>query len=92
MMNAIILFTVERDKVNETAEALAEMEGVSEVYSVAGQYDLVSVVRVAEHEELADLVTGKMLKIDGIKDSETLTAFRVYSDHDLETMFSIGLD
>lgn len=92
MVTAIVLFTVEREKVNEVAEELAGIEGVSEAYSVAGRYDLVAVVRAENNDELADLVTSRMLKIGGIEKSETLFAFEVYSDHDLESMFSIGFD
>ncbi len=92
MVNALVLFTVERKKVNAVAEKLVTMQGVSEVYSVAGRYDLATIVRASDNEQLATLVTDKMLKLKGIKKSETLFAFKVYSDHDLETMFSIGMD
>jgi DNA-binding Lrp family transcriptional regulator len=92
MVNAIVLFEVERNKVNEIADELAEIDGVAEVYSVAGRYDLVAMLRVENNEELSDLVTGKMLKVKGIKKSETLIAFRVHSSHDLASMFSIGLE
>ncbi len=92
MVNAIILFNVERERVNEVAEKIAAEEAVSEVYSVAGRYDLVCVVRARDNDALAELVTGQLLKVKGIEDSETLFAFRVYSDHDLDSMFSIGLE
>jgi DNA-binding Lrp family transcriptional regulator len=91
MVTSIILFNVERSKINETAERLAEMDGVSEVYSVSGNYDLVAIVRVSSNEELSDLVTRKMLKIDAILKTETMLAFKAYSRHDLEAMFSIGV-
>ena len=65
------------------------MKGVSEVYSVGGRFDLVSIIRAKNNEQLAELVTGHMLKVDGIKTSETLIAFKVFSHHDLESMFSI---
>jgi DNA-binding Lrp family transcriptional regulator len=91
MITALVLLTVERSKVNAVAEALAEMEGISEVYSVAGRYDLAVIIRVKGNEQMAELVTDHMLKVDGIKTSETLMAFRVHSRHDLESMFSIGL-
>ena len=90
MVSAIVLMNVERDRIKEVAETLAEVEGVSEVYSVAGRYDLVAIIRVRTNEELADLVTGKMLKVEGISDTETLISFRVYSRHDLEAAFSLG--
>ncbi len=92
MVTAIILLNVDRHKVNEVAERLAEMEGVSEAYSVSGRYDLIAIVRVATNAELADLVTRHMLKLDGITGSETLLAFQAYSRHDLERMFAVGLD
>jgi len=92
MVSAIVLLNVERDKVNTVAEKLADMTGISEVYSVAGRYDLVAIIRVSENEQLADIVTNHMLKIEGIIKSETLIAFRVFSRHDLESLFSIGLE
>ena len=90
MVTALVLLTVSRDKVNTIAEALAEMEGITEVYSVAGRYDLAVIIRARDNEQLAELVTSHMLKVDGIITSETLVAFRVQSRHDLESMFSIG--
>ncbi len=90
MVNAIILMTVERSKINETAEELAAMEGISEVYSVSGNYDLIAMARVQRNEELADLVTKKLLKIDSILKTETMLAFKTFSRHNLEAMFSIG--
>lgn len=90
MVNAIVLLNVERDKVNEVAEKLAEMQGVSEVYSVAGRYDLVAIIRVRSNEALADTVTNHMRNLKGILKTETMLAFRAYSRHDLERVFSIG--
>lgn len=91
MVSAIVLLKVEREKINEVAQALAEVDGISEVFSVGGRYDLVSILRVKDNESLAELVTNKMLQVGGIVDSETLIAFRVYSQHDLASMFSIGM-
>jgi DNA-binding Lrp family transcriptional regulator len=88
----MVLFKVERSLINEVAEELCQIEGVSEVYSVAGQYDLVGIIRVSNNDELAKVVTSRMLKIEGITSSETLIAFRVYSRYDLERMFSIGVE
>ena len=90
MVAAVVLLNVERDQINEVAEQLAAMEGVSEVYSVSGRYDLVAVLRVKTNEQLADLVTSNMLKLQGIRQTETLIAFRAYSRHDLEAAFSLG--
>jgi DNA-binding Lrp family transcriptional regulator len=89
MVTALVLLNIERDKVNEVAEKLSEMKGVSEAYSVAGRYDLAVVIRAKDNDQLADLVTNRMLHIQGILKSETLIAFRVYSKHDLEAMFSL---
>jgi DNA-binding Lrp family transcriptional regulator len=90
MVSAVILLVVEKSKVNEVAEKLVELPAITEVYSVAGQYDLVAVARVKNNEGIADAVTNKMLKIDGIVRSETLIAFRAFSRHDLERIFSVG--
>jgi DNA-binding Lrp family transcriptional regulator len=90
MVSAIVLLNVDRDKINAVAEKLADMKGISEVYSVAGEYDLAAVIRVKDNDDLAEIVTSRMLKVAGIQKSETLIAFRVYSKHDLDAMFSIG--
>ncbi|OQX05438.1 MAG: AsnC family transcriptional regulator [Desulfobulbaceae bacterium A2] len=92
MVTAIVALKVERKKVNEIAGQLSEMEGISEVYSVSGQYDLVALIRTRDNDTLANIVTGAMLKVDGIVDSETMLAFRVHSKHDLDAMFAIGSD
>ena len=90
MVTAIVLMQVERKSVNRIAETLADIDGVSEVYSVSGHYDLVGVVRVKDNEALSDIVTESMLKIDGILKSETMLAFRRFSRYELERMFAIG--
>ncbi len=92
MVTAIVLINCERDLINATAEQLVELAGISEVYSVAGAYDLAAVIRVSQNEQLANLVTNEMLTLDGIEQTMTLIAFKTYSKHDLERMFSIGLD
>ena len=91
MVTSIILLNVERNKINEIAEQLQEMDGISEVYSVSGNFDLVAIVRVKTNEELADLVTKKMLAIEGILKTETMLAFQAFSRHDLEAMFALGM-
>jgi DNA-binding Lrp family transcriptional regulator len=91
MVVAIVLLKVERKRVNEIAGELSEIAGVAEVYSVSGRYDLVTIIRSTSTEELSEVVTGHMLKVDGILDSETMLAFRGFSRHDLESMFSIGI-
>lgn len=92
MITAMVLLNVERGRVNEVAERLAELAGITEVFSVAGRYDLVAILRVKNNEDLADLVTRHMLKVEGITQSETLIAFQVFSRHDLERMFAIGAE
>jgi len=91
MVTALVLLTVSRDRVNEIAEKLADMKGISEVYSIAGRYDLSVIIRARDNDHLSDIVTHHMLKVEGIITSETLVAFRVYSKHDLEGMFSVGM-
>ena len=92
MVSAIVLIECEKGAVNQTAEALTEVKGITEVYSVAGRVDLVAIIRVTDNEKLADIVTNQMLNIPGIARTETLIAFRVFSKHDLESMFSIGFE
>jgi DNA-binding Lrp family transcriptional regulator len=91
MVNAVVLLDMERDRINEVAERLVEMDGVTEVYSVAGQHDLVVMIRARDNQQVADLVTGQMLKLEGIRRSETLIAFRVFSRYDLDRILSLGL-
>lgn len=92
MVTAIVLINTERGKVNDVAERLVDIDGVSEVHSVAGQYDLIAILRVRDNESLATLVTDRVRQLDGISRSETLIGFRVFSRHDLEHLFSIGLE
>jgi len=92
MVSAIVLLSLERDKINSVAERLVDLDGITEVYSVAGEYDLAVMVRTPDNDALADLITGHLLQVGGILRSETLIAFRVYSRYDLERMFSIGMD
>jgi DNA-binding Lrp family transcriptional regulator len=92
MVTAIVLINARRDMINETAQSLVGLNGVSEVYSVAGPYDLVALIRVRQSDHLADIVTNEMLKLEGIEQTVTLIAFKAYSRHDLERMFSIGLE
>ena len=91
MVTALVLLNVAHGRIPDVAERLADMPGISEVYSVGGRYDLVAIIRVASNEALADLVTRDLLTVDGITQSETLIAFRAYSRHDLDRMFTIGL-
>jgi DNA-binding Lrp family transcriptional regulator len=92
MVNAILLLNVQREQINGVAERLADIDGVSEVYSVAGEFDIAVMVRARDNDELAELVTKRLLQENGITRSQTLIAFRAYSRHDLERIFSIGID
>ncbi len=90
MITALVALKVDRRRVNEVAARVADLRHVSEVYSVSGRWDLIAMVRAPDSDAMAGVVTGEMLKIEGILDSETMLAFRAYSRHDLEAMFSIG--
>lgn len=90
MVNAFILMNVERTRLRSIAEDLLAIDGVAEVYSVAGPYDLVAIVRVKEHEQLNDLVTEQIAALDGIVSTETLIAFKSFSKKDLGLLWDIG--
>jgi len=92
VITAIVLVQAEVDRIPEVAEEIAGIEGVSEVYSVTGDVDLIAIVRVREHEQLADVIADRLNKVDGVLGTETHIAFRTYSRHDLEAAFSLGLD
>ncbi len=90
MVTAFILMNVERGRLKALADDLLQVAGVAEVYSVAGPFDLVVVVRVAQHEELNDLVTEKIAALEGIEDTETLISFRSFSSKDSGMAWDIG--
>lgn len=92
MVTAIVLINAERTGIPETAQALADIEGIAEVYSVSGEFDIVAILRVRKYEELAALVTERLLKIPTITGTQTFMAFRTYSKHDLEHIFDIGTE
>lgn len=92
MVTAIILINVDQGRVPEVAEALIQIPGIAEAYSVAGSYDLVAIARVNQHEALADLVAQQLQKIAGISCTNTLIAFRAYSQRDLAAMWDIGFE
>jgi DNA-binding Lrp family transcriptional regulator len=92
MVTTVVLATCDIHRVPETAQAVADIDEVSEVYSVAGDYDLVIMVRVRNHDDLARVVTESIGRIDGIKRTQTLVAFKVYSRHDVESLFSLGFE
>jgi DNA-binding Lrp family transcriptional regulator len=92
MISALVLMNVVRSSVNATAQALLEIPGVAEVYSVTGEYDLVAILRLARHEDLSEVVTERMTKIDGIIQTRTMIAFKAYSREDLEQAWDIGVE
>lgn len=92
MVTAIVLIKAETRQIPDLANQITDMPGVSEVFSVAGRYDLVAIVRVAKNEELADVISDKMRHLDGIVETETMIAFRAYSKQELEAGFELGLD
>ncbi len=92
MVTTVVLAVCDVHRIPETAQAVADIEGVSEVYSVAGDYDLVIMVRVRNHDDLATVVSEKIAKIDGIERTQTLVAFKVFSRHDVEALFSVGFE
>jgi len=92
MLTAIVLIDSDAARIPEVAAAIADIAGVSEVYSVTGEVDLVAMVRVREHDDLADVIADKISKVDGVLRTQTYIAFRTYSQHDLEQTFSLGLE
>ena len=90
MTHAIVLIEAERTAMPSLGGQLADLAGVAEAYSVTGEWDFVAIIRVREQEELAPLITGRLAQIDGIKRTHTMVAFEVFSEHDLEALFSIG--
>lgn len=92
MITAFVLVQVAADSLPEAAQAIADIDGVAEVYSCAGDVDLIAIVRVAEHEQLAALVPGKISKVAGVRATDTHIAFRSYSHSDTEAAFAIGME
>jgi DNA-binding Lrp family transcriptional regulator len=90
MTHAVVLIKAEREAIPTLGGRLAEVEGVTEAYSVTGEWDYVAILRLAEADELAELVTGKLARLRGIDKTYTMVAFEAFSQHDLEAMFSIG--
>ncbi|WAX58024.1 Lrp/AsnC ligand binding domain-containing protein [Jatrophihabitans cynanchi] len=90
MVTAIVMVSVETDKIPEVAQQIAELDGVSEVYSVAGDADLIAIVRVREFDQIAETIAGRLSKLPGVVDTDTHIAFRAYSRHDLDAAFDIG--
>jgi DNA-binding Lrp family transcriptional regulator len=91
MVTAIVMIKADIQLIPEVAESIAQIPGVSEVYSVTGEFDLLAMVRVRAHDDLADVIPGNLNKVAGVISTQTHIAFRTYSQHDLEAAFSIGL-
>ena len=92
MLHAFVFIKTERDQISNVIQALLDIKGVTEVFSVTGKYDIISILRVTSHEEISRVVTEKFVKVKGIADTHTVIAFKAYSKHDLESMFSIGFE
>lgn len=90
MVTAIVFITADVSRIPEVAEEIANLEGISEVYSVTGKIDLIALVRVRSHDAVADVVADRVNKVPGVLDTETHIAFRTYSSHDLDAAFSLG--
>ena len=91
MVTAFVLIKTNASRIPETAEEISAIAGISEVYSVTGEWDLIAIARVAKHEDLAEVIADKLSKVPGVAHTTTQIAFRAYSQHDLEEAFSIGL-
>ena len=90
MTHAIVLIGAERSALATLGGELAGMEGVAEAYSVTGEWDFVAILRLREHEQLAQVVTGGISQLAGVIRTQTMVAFEAYSRHDLEALFSVG--
>jgi len=90
MINAIILINAERTKINSVAEQLVSLTGITEVYSVSGRFDLVAMIRLPHNDDLNELMTEKVIKVDGIINTESMVAFKTLTKQDLASMFELG--
>lgn len=92
MITAFVLIKTDATRIPETAEEISAIQGISEVYSVTGEWDLIAVARVARHEDLADVIADKLSKVPAVKHTTTHIAFRAYSQHDLDAAFALGFE
>jgi DNA-binding Lrp family transcriptional regulator len=90
-VTAFVMITTEGRRTSEIAQSIAEIEGVTEVYSVTGDHDLIAILHLSEYERLADIVPDQIASIEGVKATETTLAFRTYTRRDLDSAFDIGL-
>ncbi|MGJ9402012.1 Lrp/AsnC family transcriptional regulator [Arthrobacter sp. KK5.5] len=92
MITAFVMIQTQADSIPECAQSISEIDGISEVYSVAGDWDLIAIARVRQHDDLAEAIANKLSKVPGVLETSTHIAFRAYSQHDLDAAFSLGLE
>jgi DNA-binding Lrp family transcriptional regulator len=92
VLTAFVLINAQPDRIADLASDIADVDGVAEVYSVTGDLDLVAIVRVRQHDELAEVVTRRIASLPGIVHTTTMIAFQAYSRHDLDSMWSLGIE
>ncbi len=90
MTHAIVLIKADRAGLATLGGELADIEGVAEAYSVTGDWDFVAILRLRDHDQLREVVTGKISQLAGVVGTQTMVAFEAYSRHDLEALFSVG--
>ena len=90
MIHAIVLIEAERSSLSTLGEVLADIDGVAEAYSVTGEWDFVAVLRLREHDQLAQVIRDRISRLSGVERTQTMVAFEAYSRHDLEALFSVG--
>jgi len=92
VITAFVLIKTDASRIPESAQEISELDGISEVYSVTGEWDLIAVARVRRHEELADVIADRLSKVPGIVSTTTQISFRAFSQHDLDAAFSLGIE
>jgi DNA-binding Lrp family transcriptional regulator len=90
VIHAIVLIEAEQSALATLGGELADIDGVAEAYSVTGEWDFVAVLRLREHDQLAQVVRDGVTRLQGIKRTHTMVAFEAFSRHDLEALFSVG--
>jgi len=90
VIHAIVLIAAEQSVLATLGGELADLDGVAEAYSITGQWDFAAILRLREAEQLADVVTRQIVQLPGVRRTETMVAFEVFSRHDLEALFSLG--
>jgi DNA-binding Lrp family transcriptional regulator len=92
VLTAVVLVKATRGGLASLGPRLADLEGVAEVYTVTGEWDFVAIVRVREHEQLAEVVTRHLTGLEGVDRTNSMVAFQQFSAHDLEAMFGLGIE